>query len=475
MKKKIAIFTALICMANLMTSCTKNTEIEETASNTISINISNTETSLNDETAINLPNKSYTPYEYTIYNKLGTGIKRPDDFEIYEVYYTSFFGAIDNICIVKDESINSTIWKWVTNTKQELEDSNNDLFALYSKTITNNEDDSYTDVCYQLKNGYLFAVVSLVVNDSSRQNIYDCRSAIFDLYTGEQLEFSDLFFEGDDIANKINPALKTYADKINSDGYIEMKREFTGITEGEFCFDGSAIIFPVKNPYFKNSEKIMINMSDTVLYIPRDMKGILQDNAEIYELSNWYFYNNKDIATDEYRLGNIVVYMLKKYNDIPAYRLDEINAKMFDMIYDDEVISSLGENVFITTNGDFAYDYIDEETGHYVRAFQVKTEIDDELKLIHIELSPMNEAEKGCSASWYLDYETLDVLNLDEIIKRVFGENTEVGVDNSSGKADYELTLQDFSALDVYTIEMSDETPIIYLNKDYVYWSIIKK
>ncbi|MBR2895967.1 MAG: substrate-binding domain-containing protein [Oscillospiraceae bacterium] len=140
-----------------------------------------------------------------------------------------------------------------------------------------------------LINGYLSVVVGLWYNEGTQDSpdyYYDVHAAVFDIYTGERLELSDLFFEGLDFTAILNQYLANEAAASYSMmAHIThaMLHDFTGLYEGEFTFTADSIIFS-RNTCFADGVVLSLNglLDSMVTSVPRDMAGYADADTPVY-------------------------------------------------------------------------------------------------------------------------------------------------------------------------------------------------
>lgn len=175
----------------------------------------------------------------------------------------------------------------------------------------------------KLVNGYLSVVVGLRYSFEfypfmGIDFFYDVRTAVFDIYTGKQLELSDLFFDGVDIVPLLNKHIAAESVMPISGWNItyEMLHDFSGLYEGDFSFTADSIIF---RPGICFADGVEISLAELYEYmvtsIPRDMAGYVEENTPIFRdikygtrfgygeekngISIWYLDKEKTTISDE--------------------------------------------------------------------------------------------------------------------------------------------------------------------------------
>lgn len=160
---------------------------------------------------------------------------------------------------------------------------------------------------YRLNNGYLSVKVAIMyylpVQDGEYY-YYDARCAVFDIYTGKRLEFSDLFFDGVDFVPLVNELISRKAELPYS-GYgalFNMVSDFKGLYEGDFEFTANSIIF---RPGISFADGVELDLSELYNYmvtsIPRDMSGIIDEDIPVY-MDIEYLSGITDVEEIEYNL-----------------------------------------------------------------------------------------------------------------------------------------------------------------------------
>ncbi|MBE6570195.1 MAG: hypothetical protein E7658_08280 [Ruminococcaceae bacterium] len=186
-------------------------------------------------------------------------------------------------------------------------------------------------------NGYLSVLVGWRYNfeiGDSPDYYYDVRTAVFDIYTGEQLELSDLFFEGVDFVPLLNnclagEAVKSYDDWGNRH---EMLCEFSGLHEGEFAFTADSIIFKPNTCFADGVQLSIADLSEYMITsIPRDMVGCISGEESIH--LKMYTTADGDIGYGEEKNGIPIWYLDAGKAQVSAEVCDKVNA-FIDNIYE---------------------------------------------------------------------------------------------------------------------------------------------
>ncbi|MDO5559643.1 MAG: substrate-binding domain-containing protein [Oscillospiraceae bacterium] len=221
----------------------------------------------------------------------------------------------------------------------------------------NNELPERTKGCITVINGYLFAY-----SDDSN---FDCdtfaESAIFDLYTGCQLQFSDLFYRDTDYIEYYNKQIAQYlhntylgfTDEVNK--HIAQKREFCGVTDdcifaptGRYC----QIYVPEINPYFTGTiicslpQDSFFYSNSIVFREPRDMNDLFTGNVDIS--SSMYDASSDDEFTyghHEQTGGVRMNKLLDRSTVLDDQKITQINQIARDMV-NDSFVADICRNTF---------------------------------------------------------------------------------------------------------------------------------
>ncbi len=239
----------------------------------------------------------------TSYTKLGTGKERTstkaDDYyytaSIESEQWNNYSGIIqdDKLINLKDKETQEKINNFITESKEKLEAKKTECdkyVELLSKQNTNGYLETYTSngvvVNAKCVNGYLSVKVILQYEYQGEPYTYDGYSKVYDLYTGKELELSDLYYKDVDFIKEINKQIEERIPKeINFVMEpIETKRTFASVPNDISLYGIDTIDFTKYNPYFVEGvtfdiDTYLDNLS--VVYEARDMKGIFDDNVKI--------------------------------------------------------------------------------------------------------------------------------------------------------------------------------------------------
>lgn len=137
----------------------------------------------------------------------------------------------------------------------------------------------------ECKNGYLSIKILLTYRVGINQYIYDGYSKVYNLYTGEEMDLSDLYYNGEDFVTILNKQIETIVEKkARTDAtYLREKRSFVGITNN-IIYGLETIAFKKENPYFEDSVEFKLDTyfsNISVINEERDMEDIWEDNIKI--------------------------------------------------------------------------------------------------------------------------------------------------------------------------------------------------
>lgn len=209
---------------------------------------------------------------------------------------------------------------------------------------------------FKLINGYLSVTVGYQYDLGSQDSpicYYDVRTAVFDIYTGERRELSDLFFEGFDFVPLLNNYLAAQSNEpYSSFGTThEMISDFAGLYEGDFCFTADSIIFKPGGCFADGVELSLGGLSEyMVTSIPRDMAGLVDELTPVYKIIKTG-YGSVPKEAGEFTLW----YLDKETALISDEVCDKINGYI-DYIYDN-YLTKEKLDAFVTSKGGNADDY----------------------------------------------------------------------------------------------------------------------
>ena len=255
---------------------------------------------------IPVKNVQITEEKITPYTKLGTGKERTktkaDDYyytvSIESDQWNNYSGIMqdDKLVSLKDKELQEKINNFITESKEKLESKKPECdkyVELLRKQNTYGYSEAFTSngvvVNAKCVNGYLSVKVVLQYEyqiQKGENYTYDGYSKVYDLYTGKELELSDLYYKDVDFIKEIN---KQIEERIPKDIELVMepiktKRTFASVPNDISLYGIDTIDFTKHNPYFAEGvtfdiDTYLDNLS--VIYEARDMKGIFDDNVKI--------------------------------------------------------------------------------------------------------------------------------------------------------------------------------------------------
>ncbi len=260
---------------------------------------------------------------------------------------------------LKDKNLQNTINTFIKDSIEELKPLEDEC-KNYVKLLNENAkkqlskaNEYYTDnyelygyngiktdiVCV---NGYLSANVYMMYQIRAQSGVsypYKSYSKIYDLYTGKEVNLSDLFYKNTNFVKEINEQMELripYEIELTKIKRIETKRNFNSLPKDGFevCLGGLygdygeidvKLVFPKDNQYFVEGAEFIIdtyldNMS--CIYKARDMKGIWEDDVKI----------NIDVYRRSYRgAGGLKSTIEKKETDEYEYDIYYLNTNNDDL------------------------------------------------------------------------------------------------------------------------------------------------
>jgi len=136
--------------------------------------------------------------------------------------------------------------------------------------------------CY---NGWLSAAVFIAYSGMNESGICDCRTAVFDLYTGKQVPFTDLFYSRTNIAERLNSAVKQFAndDLYLGMGYAHIRHENPILTDEVTNFTLDHIYYPRINHCFTTGVTVEFDIfaANSQVGVPRNMDGVWKSPVNV--------------------------------------------------------------------------------------------------------------------------------------------------------------------------------------------------
>lgn len=279
-------------------------------------------------------------YNYIPCTTLGTGIERTteksDDF-YYTLHTTEYYLAGQNATILGIQALNnrelqSTINTFVRESREQLEQKMSEY-----ETYVNELSDAYsTDgitVRINCKNGYLSVEVLLtyIKEGIEEKYVYDGMSKVYDLYTGNELALSDLYYKDTDFLAAINNTIeKIVLGAIETD-YIKVKDFDSSSMTDITIFGLDTITFTKDNPYFKDGVTIKIDTyfdNLSVINKERDMEGLWEEGTEITKTTEIHTIN-EPLITDLQNC-NYKTYYIDTNNEIGDYTVNQFIKRYVD-------------------------------------------------------------------------------------------------------------------------------------------------
>lgn len=301
----------------------------------------------------------------------------------------------------------------------------NELNDIYEKRIGRSLGFGYDStnkyfVRTSVKNGYLSVTVAIIYCDGTQvreKYFYDVRTAVFDIYTEERLELSDLFFDGVDFV----PLLNNYLAAESLMPYSgfgtchEMKRDFSGLCTDNFTFTADSIIFGRDSDFVCGGVELSLSGLDEymVTSVPRDMKEKLKETVPIYKIIKsgggsaaekeetidvWYLAKGNAFVSDAVcdKVNTFAKNLYESYftqeklNETAKNRGYDAEKVTFDFAWPSLNINVMGKRYIEFTGVNLAYSYKDDKS---------------------FGIIPGNEER---NFYYYFDPETGEELNLDD-------------------------------------------------------------
>ncbi len=211
--------------------------------------------------------------ENELYRAVGRGMERPEN-HVPAMLYTTVLGRLtdenDRICVLKNRALQDEINRFIDEAEREL--------------VTLPNCDS-VDVETECINGYL----SVMVRETTKNYRWgDVRTALYDLVTGEEITYSDLFFRDTEYVPLINRAVQRSFRRAEAQsslvgGEFEMRHPFMGLRAEHDTFTLRQVVFG-KTDYYINEYKAVATRDlyeHSVLSVPRDVSGVFRDDVTV--------------------------------------------------------------------------------------------------------------------------------------------------------------------------------------------------
>lgn len=249
------------------------------------------------------------------YEAKGTGMKYPGSVPSYEfvpageafdwnIYNFREQGSYEPLFIA-DENLRTEVKKFIDESAARVTEDYDAMMKLidastqddgewkaYSEGITHPYGNAQIDgekyaVIATVKNGYLSVAVTMgytynVQDDNNRY--YSTETAVWDMLSGKRLALEELFYEGVDIAKALNDYVNARSQTVNhwTEGLVDFKTDFTGLTESGWHITADAIYFDNDNPYFLEGYAFSLDkLPDGIMVTeqPREMGSALANGA----------------------------------------------------------------------------------------------------------------------------------------------------------------------------------------------------
>ena len=249
------------------------------------------------------------------YAAVGTGMKYPGSVPSYEfvpageafgwnIYNFREQGSYEPLFIA-DENLRTEVKKFIAESAAKVTEDYDVMMKFidvntegdgewktYSAGITYPYGNAQIDgekyaVIATVKNGYLSVAVTMgyTYNVQDGYNrYYRTETAVWDMLSGKRLAPEELFYEGVDIAKALNDYVNARSQTVNhwTEGPVDFKTDFTGLTESGWHITADAIYFDNDNPYFLEGYTFPFDkLPDGIMITeqPREMGGALANGV----------------------------------------------------------------------------------------------------------------------------------------------------------------------------------------------------
>ncbi len=283
-----------------------------------------------------------------IYSAVGTGKEMTWNAD----YYYELKNLHEGIPEIKDGKVNKIIQDYIISETERintLHDAEFDAFLEQRKKEGYGGTYYYPayrpSIEYTVKNGYLSILSGMWWNEGAQYSpdcYYKPAGAVFDLYTGERLELSDLFPKEADFVPELNRVIKDKLEKpaaYSLGGTYETVRDFYGLMENEFIFTADSLIFTTDR-YLKDGVILSLKelREDMVISEPRNMEGLFKtDDKCIYKVIYDDYYPLDYCTPVEFANGSsendyITYYLLTPDNGFVSNEVSEkINSFVLEL------------------------------------------------------------------------------------------------------------------------------------------------
>ncbi len=226
------------------------------------------------------------------YMAAGTGTPAGEADYDYEMTYLN----LDSMPTFADMTVGKVILDYIEAEQNRLD------------SITEEEMDTFMSgkangpyyqrwISLSLKNGYLSILSGMMYQygyQDSPYYYYKPAGAVFDVYTGEKLAFTDLFPAGSDFVPRLNEYLAAEATTPYS-GFgstHDMIREFAALEEDRFVWTAEEIVFLPGDVFVDGVSLSLDGLHESMsISVPRDMEGVFvfdEDDAAVYKIIRQY-------------------------------------------------------------------------------------------------------------------------------------------------------------------------------------------
>ena len=309
------------------------------------------------------------------------------------------------------------------------------------------------DVTAEVLNGYLCVTVSIQYSRWGNINYnYYTETAFFDLYTGKELEFSDIFYKGVDAAAALNEYFSTFRFMVDTweiPVQVDILKDFTQLTSSDsFAMSFDTFYFNHNNTILKegNGFKIDLPYGSMVTEEARSNEGYITTetagNKRLIEKTHDVY----EQAENKY-----VFFSTLPENDVNAEANKKINAYMRNYVKEhpseDEIKANYNEDVNV-------YDE-DSEFG-FVAKFSATEYIGN------IIIYRTSDSMAEYYGTILFDATTGERIELEDIFKDGWQENCVLGA-NSGLEAEQLADLQNKvlpTGTNLESMEFSAENPV---------------
>ena len=244
------------------------------------------------------------------YEAKGTGMKYPGSVPSYEfvpageafdwnIYNFREQGSYEPLFIA-DENLRTEVKKFIAESAAKVTEDYDAMMKLIDASTQGDgewkttypygnaqiDGEKYA-VIATVKNGYLSVAVTMGYTynvQDGYDRYYRTETAVWDMLSGKRLAPEELFYEGVDIAKALNDYVNARSQTVNhwTEGPVDFKTDFTGLTESGWHITADAIYFDNDNPYFLEGYAFSLDeLPDGIMVTeqPREMGSALANGA----------------------------------------------------------------------------------------------------------------------------------------------------------------------------------------------------